>query len=315
MKKIILDVDTGSDDAVAIMLAALHADIDLLACTTVWGNLDIELTTANTLRVLDHIGHHGVPVYRGSAGPFAPIAHHPRPGTDRSRGKIHAEKLSIPDSMRKHETAPAVDWLVDFLRNTTERVTLVPVGPLSNIASALAADLAIIDAVEEVVIMGGGHAIGNVTPSAEANIWHDPVAADVVFQAGFERLTIMPLDATHQAYVSLSQAEELESTGRPAAKAAASFIRDRIAGYTETQPMDTQATAPVHDALCIAYLVDPTVVELVHCHAAVEVVGSLTYGRTVFDLRGRGLDAPNAHVAMHADAAKFFGFLMDTLGT
>jgi inosine-uridine nucleoside N-ribohydrolase len=185
----------------------------------------------------------------------------------------------------------------------------VPVGPLSNIAAAVTPDPSIVEAVDEIVIMGGGHAIGNVPPSAEANIWNDPVAANVVIRAGFERLVLVPLDATHQALISADQCTELASLGTPAGSASAAFISQRIAGYDESQPMRQLRSAPVHDALCVAYLVMPEVVQLHHLHVAVETTGYLTYGRTVIDTHRRGMHDPNAHVAMSADARLFYGLL------
>lgn len=308
-RRLILDVDTGSDDAVAIMLAALHPDLELVGCTTVWGNLAIENTTDNTLRVLDHIGRSDVGVYEGLAVPFAPNPFPVRPGTDRSRGRIHEARLPVPDPTSSKRDQPAIEWLIETLRATTERITLVPVGPLTNIAAAITADPSIVAAVDEVVIMGGGHEVGNVTPSAEANIWHDPVAADVVVRAGFDRLVLVPLDATHQANVSADQCRELEALGTPAGTAAAAFIAQRISGYDATQPMDELGTAPVHDALNVAYLIDPAVIGLRHYHLAIETTGFLTYGRTVIDTHHRSVDEPNAFVAMTADAGRFYDLL------
>jgi inosine-uridine nucleoside N-ribohydrolase len=294
------------------MFAALHPDLDLLGCTTVWGNLEVPYTTDNTLRVLDHVGRGDVAVYQGSGSGYAPRPFPVEPGTDKSRGKIHARELPIPAPVSAKRDTPAVEWLVETLRSTTEQITLVPVGPLTNIAAAVAADRSIVDAVAAIVIMGGGHEIGNVTPSAEFNIWNDPVAADVVLNAGFDTVVLVPLDATHRANVSADQCRELNALDTPAGSAAAAFIAQRIAGYDETQPMAAEGTAPVHDALCIAYLVNPDVVELENYHVAIETTGYLTYGRTVIDTHHRGGHDPNAFVAMNADADLFFQLLKST---
>lgn len=312
-RRLVLDVDTGNDDAVAIMLAALHPDLDLVGCTTVWGNLDIGHTTDNTLRVLDHIGRGDVGVYEGLARPFGPRPFPPPPGTDRSRGMIHDPRLPVADPTSAKRDLPAVEWLVETLRAATEQITLVPVGPLTNIAAALTVDPSITAAVDEIVVMGGAHAVGNVTPSAEHNIWQDPVAADVVLRAGFERLVLVPLDATHQALVSAAQCAELDALGTPAGQAAAAFIGHRIDGYDRTQPMPQANTAPVHDAVCVAYLVDPDVITLTHLHVAVETTGYHTYGRTVIDTHRRGVHPPNAHVATAADAERFYRLLRSVL--
>ena len=201
-KKLILDVDTGTDDAVAIMLAALHPALELVGCTTVNGNVEVHHCTDNTLRVLDHIGRSDIPVYEGLSRPLVradfPI---PRAVDDRA-GKFHGKTLPLPEPKSAKRTTGAVEFLIETYRNATDEITLVPVAPLTNIAAALTLYPKLAELVPEVVIMGGGHAIGNVTPSAEFNIWADPEAAAVVFSAGFRKLTLVPLDATHRALVS-----------------------------------------------------------------------------------------------------------------
>ncbi|MDR5700438.1 nucleoside hydrolase [Agromyces aerolatus] len=312
--KLILDVDTGTDDAVAIMMAALNPSLDLIACTTVRGNLPVEETTGNTLAVLDHIGATGIPVYRGLDRAFTPL-HTPALSTRGVTGtqRMHPVSLGLDAPTSREQSATAVEFLVETLRSTTEQITLVPVAPLTNIAAAVTCDPKIVDAVAEVVIMGGAHAFGNVTPAAEANIWHDPYAADVVFQAGFERLVLVPLDATHQALIDQAQADELAALGTPAAEAASRFISHRIAVHDESQPQPIPHSAAVHDALCIAYLLDPEVLDLEHLHVGIETTGQRTFGRTVVDVRRRGAEAPNAFVATSADRQRFFELMRDSM--
>ena len=160
--------------------------------------------------------------------------------------------------------------------------------------------------------MGGAHESGNTTPAAEFNIWVDPEAARVVFSAGLHDVVLVPLDATHRALVSAEDCERMRALGTPAAQAAASFIEGRIAAYDKLQPMDTARTAPVHDALCVAYLVDPTVVTGEPAHVDVETRGGLTIGRTVIDRHRRFGREPNAFVAFDADAPKFVSMLLET---
>lgn len=310
-RRLILDVDTGDDDAVAIMLAALHPDLDLLGCTTVWGNHDVETTTKNTLRVLDHIGRSDVGVYQGQSSPAAP--HTDGPDTRAFRGS-HTRHLSLSATSSTRRDAGAVEWLVETLRATSEPITLVGVAPQTNIATALAVDESIVAAVDEIVIMGGGHALSSVTPSAETNIWRDAAAAATVVRAGFERLVLVPLDATCQAVVTADQCRELSSLGTAAGSAAAALISNRIAGYQGSPLIPEPDTAPVHDALCVAHLVAPDVLGLHHLHVAVETTGTLTYGRTVIDVHRRGVEQPNAHVALSADAELFYQLLRATFG-
>ncbi|NEE03002.1 nucleoside hydrolase [Phytoactinopolyspora halotolerans] len=303
-RRVILDVDTGNDDAVALMIAALHPAIDLVGCTTAAGNLTIDQTTDNTLRVLDHVGCSDVPVYRGLAKPFAP---RPFPFTELE--PIHEPTLPLAEPRSRARTTPAVEWLIETLRTTTERITLVPVAPLTNIAAALTVAPEIRDAVDEIVIMGGGHAFGNRTVSAEFNIYYDPVAADVVLQAGFERLVLIPLDATLQALVSDEQIRELDALGTPGGTGAAAVL----AGYVSGGVAGAPSVRPVHDALCIAYLLDPDVVRLTRYHVAVDTTGYQSFGRTIVDVRSQGGDDPNAWFATSADAARFYDILRSTL--
>jgi inosine-uridine nucleoside N-ribohydrolase len=296
---VVLDCDTGTDDAVAIMLAALHPGLELLGVTTVWGNHDLATCTDNTLRVLHHIGRHDIPVVPGCARPIEP---RPVPYDDRV-----LPPLSLPATDLAAAADDAVEWLLETLRASTARVTLVPTGPLTNIAAVVRADPGVVDHVDRVVLMGGAHARGNVTPYAERNVWNDPVAADVVVGAGFERLVMVTLDATLQAPISDEQAGELARLDTPAATAAARFIRERIAQHAAEGP----GAAPVHDPLAVGHLLDPSVVRLCQARVTVETTDRRTYGRTEVQLDSAH---PNAHVALDADAGRFFELLRTTLG-
>jgi len=309
-RKVILDVDTGTDDAVAIMFAALHPDLDLIGVTTVTGNLPIEYTTDNTLRVLDWIGRPDVPVYRGLSQPIARRGRLAEIHAARDSPQDgHGNSLPIPPTELAQQQVGAVEYLVETLRSTTEQLTLVAVGPLSNIATALAIVPSLVEAVEELVVMGGNHAIGNVTASAEFNIWVDPEAANVVLSAGFEHLTLVPLDATYQALFTRGNCAELERLGTPAGVAAARFIGRRLDAEART----TTATAtPVHDVMCPAYIVRPEVIITRHLHVVVDTASPLTVGRTVMDLRPDTTVVPNAHVALQADGAALLDLLMET---
>ncbi|RZU66585.1 purine nucleosidase/ribosylpyrimidine nucleosidase [Microterricola gilva] len=309
MRKIILDVDTGNDDAVAIMMAGLHPDLTLLGCTTVAGNLPVANTTENTLRVLHHIGRSDVPVFRGLGAPFAP---HPFPTPAEfvsSATPVHQEELELAPSPVAVDPTPAVEWLVETLRAATERITLVPVGPLTNIAAAITIAPEIVDAVDEIVIMGGSASHGNETSQAEFNIFQDPVAAHVVMNAGFDRLTLVTLDATRHARVSAAQCRELEALGTAGAMATAQILDYYIRGNGNSSPDG----AAVHDALCVAYLLDPAVIEVARLHVAIDTVGFHSYGRTLIDLTGISGQRPNSSVALKADSARFFELLRGTL--
>jgi inosine-uridine nucleoside N-ribohydrolase len=310
-RKLILDVDTGTDDAVAIMLAALHPDLDLVACTTVNGNRAIEQTTDNTLRTLDHIGRGDIPVHAGLSRPVG-RSDFPIPRDKRDPG-VHFVEMPLAPARSRPRPPDAVEFLIETYRAATEEITLVPVGPLSNIATALALFPKLVERVPEVIIMGGGHDVANVTPAAEFNIWADPEAAALVLAAGFPRLTLVPLDATHQATISREQCRTLRASRRPAAEAAAVFVEKRIEGYRAYQRLADADAAPVHDALCIAAMIEPDIVATRDYHVVVETAGTHTLGRTVIDTSFRSGRPPNARVALSADTARFGRFVLDTL--
>lgn len=310
-RKLILDVDTGTDDAVAIMLAALHPALDLIACTTVNGNRDVERTTENTLRTLDHISRSDIPVHVGLSRPIA-REDFPIPRAQRDPG-VHFVDMPLTPARTKAQDTNAVEFLIETYRNATDPITLVPVGPLSNIASVLAIFPKFIDLVPEVIIMGGGHAVTNTTASAEFNIWADPEAAALVFAAGFPNITMIPLDATHKALITLDQCAILRASGMPAAEAAAIFVEKRIEGYKTYQKLEVADAAPIHDALCVAALVEPSIIDTFDYHVAVETHGNLTVGRTVIDVHGRNKRPSNCRVAMDAKTDSFARFVIKTL--
>jgi inosine-uridine nucleoside N-ribohydrolase len=309
--RLILDVDTGTDDAIALMFAALHPELELVAATTVNGNNPVTYCTDNTLRVFDLL-ERTIPVFEGAATPLVrddfPI---PRAELHR-RGSMHGLELPIPRPRSVKQAGRAADFLIETYLAATEPITLVPVGPLTNIAMAIKLEPRIVERIPRVVIMGGAHHVGNTTPAAEFNVWVDPEAARIVFRAGLRELVVVPLDATHRALVSADDCRRLEGLGTPAGDAAAAIITERITAYDSLQPMEVVHSAPVHDALCVAYLVDPTVVSGRRLHVDVETVGELTLGRTVMDTRNLLGREPNAFVAFDADAPKFVAMLLET---
>ena len=308
--KIILDVDTGTDDAVALMTAALSPDIDLVGATTVNGNTRVESTTENTLRVLEWIGMPQVPVHRGMSRPLA----RPQMAQLNPASRIHGDLLDLPAATIAAQPGHAVDWLIDTLLASDGDITLVPVGPLTNIATAIQKEPAILEKIPEIVIMGGAHDHGNATASAEFNIWLDPEAARIVVNCG-RPIRMVPLDATHRALVSTDDAQRLRALRTPAGEAAARFVLKRIDGYDATQPMPHRAgAAPLHDALAVCAVIDPTVLETHFIPVDIETGGELSVGRTVCDFRFRSRKPANVHFAMDADEPKFNRMLREILG-
>jgi inosine-uridine nucleoside N-ribohydrolase len=305
---LILDCDTGTDDAVAIMLACLHPSLELRACTVVNGNGPVAYGTDNTLRVLANIGYGHVPVYAGAHGPWVPAAR------DTSRANaIHGLTLPLPPVSLSAQPLHAARFLVEQFTMHGPDLTLVATAPLTNIALAIALDPQFPTKVRRLIIMGGGHSIGNITASAEFNFWMDPYAAATVLAAGFPNVTLVTLDATHTALITYEDCERLQASGTPAALATAQLIRRRIDAHEASERMPVPGSAPVHDALCIGALIDPGVISTRHVHVDVETTGPLTVGRSVVDLRQTSDQSPNCHVALSAARTRFVELLIDTL--
>lgn len=314
-RRVILDVDTGNDDAVALTMAALHPDIELVGCTTVVGNLTLNQATDNTLRVLHAIGKSEVEVHAGLARRFAPSPYPSAPNP--AEGMFHQDTLPVGVAGLTPYSWRGVEWLVETLRRATHPITLIQVAPLTNLAAALTVAPDVLDTVEEVIVMGGAwKKSGNRTPAAEFNIYADAVAADVVFGAGIERLTVVPLDATHEVLVSrddLRRYRELETSAGQVVSAVMEYYID---SYFATEPHGIGAlpSAPLHDALCVAYAIDQAVLELTEVTVDVETVSPQNYGRTTIDyLHGRSGTVGNARFAVHADSERFHRILDDCL--
>ena len=306
-RRIILDVDTGTDDAVALMVAALSPELELLGVTTVAGNCAVTVCTENTLRVLDTIGV-SVPVYEGMAQPVT------RPDVPRlGPSVIHGDYLDLPPASTRKQAQHAVTWLIETLLASDGDVTLVPVGPLTNIATAMRMEPRILPKIRELVIMGGAHRVGNQTASAEFNIWYDPEAARIVLNCG-RPICLVMLDATHQTIVSLEDCQRFRALNTPAGRAAAICIERLIASYVQLGFTHRDDAAVVHDALAVCATIDPTVIGTEFVYVDVETEGELTRGRTVCDMRYRTEKDPNVFVAVEADQDKFIQMLNTLLG-
>ena len=263
---------------------------------------------------LDHIGAR-VPVYQGAARPMV-RPDFPVPGTAGGTVRtMHGRYLDLPPARSAKAAGSAVRFLVDhYLGPDGPDTVLVPTGPLTNVALAIATAPEIVTRIPRIVLMGGGHVIGNVTPSAEFNIWADPEAARVTLRSGARDILVVPLDCTHQTVVSAADCDRLAALGTPAGTAASALIRHRIAAHDEAQPLAVAHTAAVHDAVCVASLVRPGVLrDTGRYHVDVETGGELCVGRTVVDTHRRSGAAPNAAVALGGDAAAFVDFLTGTL--
>ena len=322
-RKVILDVDTGSDDAVAIMLAACAPELEVLGICSVAGNQPIEHTTENTLRVMELLGS-DIPVYKGASGPLVAqlnplrqkMAFNLKPAQIEVNGEkrwFH-EDLELPPATRKPGDLPAAMFIVDAVKKADSKVTLLPVGPMTNIALALKLDPTIVDNIEEIIFMGGGHAVFNRTSAAESNIWLDPEAAEIVLQSG-AKLTMLPLDATHAASLSLDDAKALRGLHTPQADFAAEMIEHRVEVHNADGQMGgAKNLAPIHDALVVCAAIDPSVLTDVRfMRVDVDCSGGYADGQTLCDTRALPTKPCNCHVALNADPKKFGQMLLERL--
>jgi len=310
--RLILDVDTGTDDAVAIFAAAGHPELELLGVTTVNGNVALHYVVENTLRVLDHVGS-SVPVYSGAARPILrPDFPVPRMVLNGGDSKFQINELDFAPSTTPVRSESAVSFLIDTIMGPGgDEIVLVATGPLTNVALALAAEPRLAARLSRLVVMGGARGWGNVTGAAEFNFWVDPEAAETVLSAGIRDVLLVPLDATHSAPLGFDDCDRFDEIGSPAATGSSALIRHRIANYPD-DPAAERLTAPVHDALCIAALVHPEVLtEVVEGTVHVETRGERTLGEMVLDTRAWRPDPANARVALRADAQIFAQFLAD----
>lgn len=273
MQKIILDCDPGHDDAIAILLAAGNPSIDLLGITTVAGNQTIEKVTRNALSVCAVAGIR-VPVAQGSAVPFVT----PQLVAADIHGDTGLDGPYLPPAAFDLDPRHAVDFIIDtVMEHEAGTVSLVPVGPLTNIAMAMRKEPRIVERVRSVVLMGGSYTRGNVTPGAEFNIYVDPEAAEAVFRAPWD-VTMVGLDLTHQALASAELQDRVRAIGGPIS----TFVLDvwEFVGSTYRQQYEF-AFPPVHDACCVAVLIDPELFTTAKADVRVELHGEWTKGTTV----------------------------------
>jgi inosine-uridine nucleoside N-ribohydrolase len=303
---ILLDCDPGHDDAIALLLALASPELDLLGVTTVAGNQTLEKTTANAIRVLEFVGRGDVPVAAGADRPLARelfVAAY-------VHGESGLDGPALPEPERVPVEQHAVDFLAERILDSPRAVTLVAVGPLTNIALLLAICPEAAGNVERVVLMGGAIAEGNVTPAAEFNIYVDPEAAWQVFHSGLP-LTMIGLDVTHKALMTAAQAERLRISGDPG-RLVAELYDFFVEYHRRTYG---HGGAPIHDAVAIAQVLRPGIVETLPRHVDVDCESQLCRGRTVVDLWCRTGSDPNADVGVDLDADGFLELLCERIAS
>ena len=299
----ILDVDTGIDDAMALALAVAAPTIDLIAVTTVAGNVALHHTTRNTLRVLDYIGAARVPVYRGMSRPLD------RPLHDAAfvHGNDGLGGADLPEATRDVEAISAPPFLVDAARRAPGELTFIFVGPLTNLAVALALEPELPRLVKRLVIMGGAFRVsGNTTAAAEFNIYVDPEAAAQVLAAGFDA-TWVGLDVTQEARFHRAQWDALEDATAPNAQ----IVRKAGAQMFVTRGRPFNA---LHDPLAVAVAADPTLVDAPEERVAIETGGKYSAGKTWLLSARNDPEGHKSKVARTVDTERFSAYFTGTLG-
>ena len=305
-RKILLDCDPGHDDAVAMMLAWGNPSIELLGVTTVGGNQTLDKVTRNALSVAKVVGMHDVPIAAGCRLPLvrpveiAPDVH----------GDSGLDGVELPEPAVELDPRHGVDLIIEtIMSNEPGTVTLVPTGPLTNIAMAARKEPRIVERVQEVVLMGGGYHVGNWSPVAEFNIKVDPEAAHIVFNEKWP-IVMVGLDLTHQALATDEVAERIAAVPGSVSQFTLGLFTFFRKAYQDAQGFEFP---PVHDPCTLAYLIDPTIVETVKVPLDVELNGSLTTGMTVADFRAPAPEDCHTKVATRLDAPRFWGLVVDAI--
>ena len=304
MTRIILDCDPGHDDMMAIMLAAASDELELLGITTVAGNQTGEKTFENARKIINLLGL-DVPLARGADKPIirelitAPQIH----------GTSGLDGAELPGPDAPYLDCHAVDFIIDTVKSSKEKITLVPTGPLTNIGLALIKAPEIKANIKEIVLMGGAVYDSNMTPGAEFNIFVDPEAAREVFLSGLP-VTMVGLDVTNKSLMSFEQAEEMTGWGGKISSLVGPLMR-----FFAQANLDYFGIkgAPIHDALTVATLVNPDVVEFENYFVDIETQGELTRGQTVADVYGVTGKEPNCRVAMKVNNDLFMSIMMDAI--
>ena len=308
MTSIILDCDPGHDDAMAILLALGNPNIDLIGVTTVGGNQSLEKVTYNARATLEMAHATNIPVHAGCDRPMI----RPLEVAAAVHGETGLDGVTLPEPTRPLDEGHAVNWIIDtIMSHEPGTITLVPTGPLTNIAMAVRMEPRIVSRVKEVVLMGGGYHVGNWSAVAEFNIKTDPEAAHVVFNEAWP-ITMVGLDLTHQALCTPEAQAKIDAVGTPLAAFASGLMDFFRKAYQNNQDF---IDPPVHDPCTIAYLIDHSVVKTRRCPLDVEIKGDLTLGMTVADLRGPEPSAEECHtqVATKLDFDKFWDLIVDAL--
>lgn len=306
-RKIIIDTDPGQDDALAILLALASDELDVLGLTAVAGNVPLPLTTLNCRKICELAGKPDIKIFAGDPAPIK----RPLVTAEHVHGRTGLDGPNLPEPKMMLQEQHAVDFIIETLRNEpTKSVSLCTLGPLSNIARAFEKAPDIIPHVDQLVMMGGGFFEGgNITPTAEFNIYVDPEAADQVFRSGVD-IVMMPLDVTHKALTTKARIDRFRAANTAPMTACADLI-DFFERFDE-EKYGTDG-APLHDPTVIAYLLTPDLFTGRHVNVEIEVQSPLTLGMSVIDWWRVTDRAPNAMVMNEINHDGFFDLLIERI--
>ena len=308
-QKIIIDTDPGQDDAVAILLALASPDeIEVLGVTAVAGNVPLALTERNARIVCELAGRPDIAVYAGCDRPLK----RKLVTAEHVHGKTGLDGPKLPEPKIKLQEKHGVDFIIDtILQEPGNSVSLCPLGPLTNIASAILKQPKIVSRIKQIVLMGGAYfEVGNITPTAEFNIFVDPDAAKIVFEAGID-MVAMPLDVTHKALVTGERNEAFRQLQSPVGIAVA-----EMTDFFERFDKEKYGSsgAPLHDPCVTAYLINPKIFSGKKINVEIETESELTLGMTVADWWGVTDRKANTFFVSDLDSEKFFNLLTERLG-
>ena len=306
-RKIIIDTDPGQDDAVALLVALASSELEVAGITAVAGNVPLELTSKNARIVCELAGRTDVPVFAGCSQPLK----RKLVTAEHVHGKTGLDGPDLPDPKMPLQDRHAVDFIVETLSEEPEgTVTLCVLGPLTNIAAALQKEAGIAKRIQEIVLMGGAYfEVGNITPTAEFNIYVDPEAAEAVFRAGIP-ITVFPLDVTHKALTTAARINAFRAIGNRAGEAVA-----EMTGFAERFDRKKYGTdgGPLHDPCVIAYLLKPELFSGRFVNVEIETQSELTLGMTVADWWGVTDREPNATFMGSVDDQGFFDLITERI--
>ena len=306
-RPLIFDCDPGQDDAISLMMAlSPNAGLDIKAITTVAGNTSLKKCQRNARMIAQICGREDVPIYAGCAAPLK----YPLATAEEVHGVEGLSGIEIFEPNIKLQSEPAVDAIIRLCR-AHKNIVLVPTGPLTNIATAFTRAPDIIPHISEIVIMGGARAeAGNITPSAEFNIYVDPHAADIVFQADIKK-TVMSLDVTHKALISETHIAQIEALDTKIGTILTGMLRSDYAEYDRAK-FGTAGT-PIHDACTAAYLLQHEIFTFKPVSVRVETESPLTRGHTSVDIWGMTKGKANINWAVDVDRDAFFALMLEQI--